>query len=195
MPRSEDWDREAATFDDEVDHGLVGAARSAWADLLATWLPPAPCDVADLGCGTGSLSVLLAARGHRVTGVDFARQMLQRADAKAVEQSVSVDLELGDVADPPLQRAAFDVVLTRHVLWDLPDRSGAIARWARLLRPGGRFVLVEGSWSTGAGLAVGEVVQLLRPHTSQRRVQVLDDPVLWGGPVIDDRFAVIAEVV
>lgn len=192
--RAQQWDGEAATFDDEVDHGLLGAARSSWSDLVTSWLPHSPCDVADLGCGTGSLSVLLASHGHRVTGVDFSTQMLRRARAKAREHAVPVAFELGDAGDPRLPSAAFDVVLTRHVLWDLPDQEGALARWAELLRPGGRFVLVEGSWSTGAGLTSTAVVELVRPHVEECRVQRLDDPALWGGPIGDERFAVLASV-
>jgi predicted TPR repeat methyltransferase len=70
------WDAEAKTFDEAPDHGLLGATvRAAWARLLGTKLPAAPTRVADLGCGTGTLSVLLADRGHHVDGVDFSPEM------------------------------------------------------------------------------------------------------------------------
>ncbi|GHF56087.1 SAM-dependent methyltransferase [Amycolatopsis bartoniae] len=57
-----------------------------------------------------------------------------------------------DASDPALPPAAFDVVLARHVVWALPDPAAALGRWVRLLRPGGRVVLVEGRWATGTGL-------------------------------------------
>ena len=58
------WDSQAAAFDDEADHGLRDPrVRDTWRRLLLTHLPPAPAAVADIGCGTGSLSVLLAAEG------------------------------------------------------------------------------------------------------------------------------------
>ena len=67
------WDSQAATFDDEADHGLRDPlVRDAWRRLLLPHLPAAPASVADIGCGTGSLSVLLAGEGYAVTGVDFA---------------------------------------------------------------------------------------------------------------------------
>ncbi|PPK63132.1 hypothetical protein V5P93_004067 [Actinokineospora auranticolor] len=60
------WDQHAATFDDEADHGLRDpVVRAAWAELLLPLIPTGSA-VADLGCGTGSLSVLLAEAGHRV---------------------------------------------------------------------------------------------------------------------------------
>jgi 2-polyprenyl-3-methyl-5-hydroxy-6-metoxy-1,4-benzoquinol methylase len=56
------WDREALTFDDAADHGLRDPTiRRAWADLLLPLAGDPGRRVADLGCGTGTLSVLLAA--------------------------------------------------------------------------------------------------------------------------------------
>ncbi len=81
---SETWDAEAEHFDDEPDHGLRDPAiREAWRVLLREHLPAPPARIADLGCGTGSLSVLLADEGYAVDGVDFSPEMVRRARAKA----------------------------------------------------------------------------------------------------------------
>ncbi|GAA0650524.1 hypothetical protein GCM10009535_30770 [Streptomyces thermocarboxydovorans] len=78
-----DWDAAAAAFDEEPDHGLRDPrVRAAWAGRLRDWLPAAPADVLDLGCGTGSLSLLAAEQGHRVTGVDRSRAMVTPAREK-----------------------------------------------------------------------------------------------------------------
>lgn len=190
--RSEYWDGFARVFDEEADHGLGDpAVRAAWGERLRDWVPE-QAEVLDLGCGTGSLSVLLAEQGHRVTGVDFAPAMVERARAKADQHGVEVAFRVGDAADPGGEPASYDVVLTRHVLWALPDQTAAVDRWARLLRPQGRFVLIEGTWSTGAGITRDAVQALLAPHATAIEVTTLDDPVLWGKPITDDRFAVTA---
>ena len=62
---SQAWDAEAATFDREPDHGLLDPlVRDAWEDLVVPLMPAAPASVLDVGCGTGSLSVLLAQSGY-----------------------------------------------------------------------------------------------------------------------------------
>src|SRR6476646_2477407 len=93
----EAWDREAAGFDDEADHGLRDPmVRQAWVDLLGRLLPRAPAAVVDLGCGTGTLSVLLAELGYEVTAVDLSPNMLAAARDKARAAGVVVDFQLGD---------------------------------------------------------------------------------------------------
>jgi 2-polyprenyl-3-methyl-5-hydroxy-6-metoxy-1,4-benzoquinol methylase len=186
------WDAEAGAFDDEPDHGLLDpTVRAAWRQVLLGVLPPSPARTLDLGCGTGSLSVLCAEMGHAVTGIDLSTRMIERAETKARRHAVDVDLRVGDAASPQVS-GAFDVVLTRHLLWALPEPGAAVARWADLLTGDGRLVLIEGRWHTGAGLAAAEVLALVSPHTSHARVQVLDDAALWGAPIADERYLILA---
>ena len=187
------WSRLAGSYDEEADHGLRPTdVREAWRKRMVAWLPGVRSDVADLGCGTGSLSLLAADLGHRVTGVDFADAMIERAQEKAYDVGVKVRFVVGDAATPPLVPGSIDVVLVRHVLWALPDPADAVARWYDALRPGGRFVLVEGASSTGAGLASESVVDLLAPYADEVSVEGLDDPALWGEDLDDERYVVRA---
>ncbi len=186
------WDGEAATFDDDPDHGLRDpGVRAAWRSLLTGLLPTPPARVADLGCGTGSLSVLLADEGYAVDGVDFSPEMIRRATAKA-DGRAEVTVTRGDASDPPLERASYDVVLCRHVLWIMPHPVTALARWVALLRPGGRLVLVEGSWSTGAGLTAAETVELVEVTGLGATLTRLDNPAYWGRETGDERYVVVA---
>ncbi len=187
------WDAEAAEFDEAADHGLHDPqVRGAWDRLLREHLPEAPVDVLDLGCGTGSLTVLLAETGHRVHGVDLAPAMVAAARAKVAASGTTATVEVGDASDPPGLAGAYDVVLTRHVLWALPDPSAALSRWVLLLRPGGRLLLVEGRWWTGGGLTAAETRRLLAPYATQVQTVPLTDPLLWGDPVEDERYLCVA---
>ncbi|GGU94484.1 SAM-dependent methyltransferase [Streptomyces filipinensis] len=194
--RDLDWDAEAAAFDEEPDHGLRDpGVRAAWADRLRSWLPERPADVLDLGCGTGSLSLLAAEQGHRVTGVDASPAMVERARAKLAGRDAVV--LHGEAGAPPVGEQRFDVILVRHVLWTLPGPDRVLRHWRALLRPGGRFVLVEGVWGTvhPVGIPAGRLAALLAPLSPDVRVERLsDDPLLWGRDVDDERYAVVATV-
>ncbi|WP_210586394.1 class I SAM-dependent methyltransferase [Streptomyces sp. GESEQ-35] len=191
-----DWDAAAASFDDEPDHGLRDPeVRLAWADRLHAWLPPRPGDVLDLGCGTGSLSLLAAEQGHRVTGVDLSPAMVALARAKLAGRD-AVFL-VGDAAAPPVGEDRFDAVVVRHVLWALPDPGRALRHWRELLRPGGRLVLIEGVWGTVSpvGIPADRLTDLLGPAAGHGRVERLsDEPRLWGRAVEDERYAVVVRL-
>jgi ubiquinone/menaquinone biosynthesis C-methylase UbiE len=139
------WNRRAAGFDNDFGHSIrTPAERAAWdriLDLVAGGR--ATLDALDVGCGTGFLSLELAGRGHRVTGIDFAPQMLAEARNKARTQSVAVRFEEGDAEALRFPDASFDLVMTRHVLWTLPHPEAAIDEWIRVLRPGGRLAIVD----------------------------------------------------
>ncbi len=186
-----EWDRQAEAFDDEPDHGLRDAAvRSSWAELLLPLLPAARSSVLDVGCGTGSLSVLLASAGHAVCGVDLSGRMLQRARVKAEARGVAIGLVQGDAGRLPFAVGSFDVLLVRHLLWAFDDPDAVLAGWMRRLKPQGCLVLAEGRWSTGAGLPASECLSMVLRHRRHATLNLLQDAALWDGPTEDERYLV-----
>lgn len=183
------WDDEAVRFDAEPDHGLADpTVREAWRKLLLGALPAAPARVVDLGCGTGTLTRLLTDEGYRVDGIDFSPEMIRRARAKVPE----ADFAVGDAAEPALEPHAYDVVLGRHVLWAMPDPVEAFARWVDLLGPEGTVVLVEGRWSTGAGLTAAECEGIVRTRREDVRVRRLPESTYWGKEIEDERYLIVS---
>ena len=150
------WTRRAPTFDDDFGHSIKTAAEgAAWDRILGLVLPDRRgLDALDVGCGTGFLSLLLAARGHRVIGVDFAPAMIEEARRKSAAHADRVRFEEGDAEQLRFPDASFDLVISRHLLWTLPHPEGAIDEWRRVLRPGGRLVVVDGQFDPTA-LPVG----------------------------------------
>lgn len=188
------WDAEAEAFDEAADHGLHDPAlRRAWADLLLPLIEGRGLRVADLGCGTGTLSVLLADEGgHFVSGVDFSSEMIRRAREKADRTIPMPVFTVADAARPPLPTGVFDVVLSRHVLWAMPDPAEALENWIGLLGPAGILILVEGRWHTGVGLTGDECVELVRARREDVQLRLLDDPAYWGGPITDERYLIVS---
>lgn len=191
------WNAEAAVFDEQPDHGLRDPITlAAWTKLLKDALPANQSAALDIGCGTGSLSIILAGLGCKVTGIDFAPEMIARAEAKAKAAQQSISFQVMDAAFPQLPTQQFDVVICRHLLWALPEPNQVLQRWVQLLKPGGRLLLIEGFWHTGAGLHSHQIVDVLPASLTNIAVQQLSDqPDLWGGQVNDERYLIRADLV
>ena len=188
------WAKAAATLDNDLDHGLrEPVVRVAWTHLLKTWLPTPPAHILDAGCGTGSLSVVMAGLGYTVTGIDFSPEMLVLAKAKAAAAGHTIPFQVMDAAAPQFPPHSFDSIVCRHLLWALPEPAEVLRRWVKLLKPGGRLVLIEGFWETGSGLHADEVAAALPASCTEVSRQNLSDQLdYWGRPVSDERYIVVA---
>lgn len=130
----EGYDRWAATYEGTVEDAMDVALLER---LDLDW--EAVGSAADLGCGTGRTGAWLAARGvGEIDGVDLSPRMLEAARARGVYRSLS-EAEVGDTG---LAAGAYDLVVSCLVDEHLADLRPLYAEAARLLAPGGRFVLV-----------------------------------------------------
>ena len=190
------WNTEASSFDSQPDHGLQDPiVLAAWTKLLKAHLPSGKVSVLDIGCGTGSLSVVIAGLGHDVTGIDFSPEMIAHAQAKAKAAQHSIQFQVMDAAFPEFPDQQFEVIICRHLLWALPDIDHVLERWVRLLKAQGRLLLIEGYWFTKAGLHVQEILDALPASLTDISVQNLSDqPEFWGKVVDDERYLISARL-
>jgi len=103
--------------------------------------------ILDVGTGSGFLAIILAELGHEVYGVDISPMMLKIARERAAKRSLKINFQVGDATDlsnfPP---NTFDAVFTRYLTWTLPDLVKAYAEWQRILRFGGKLIIIDGEW-------------------------------------------------
>ena len=100
--------------------------------------------VLDAGCGTGDTSLFFAARDHRVTGIDFAKEAIRRARVKAAEQELDVQFLVKDALTLPDWDARFATVMDCglfHVFSDT-DRRRYVHGLAHILEVGGQLLLL-----------------------------------------------------
>jgi len=98
--------------------------------------------VADLGCGTGRLAGLLAPFAGRLIGVDRSPEMLALARTRLAELE-NVELRQGDLETLPIDDGTIDVAILSLVLHYVPDPGRALAEAHRILRPGGRLLVLD----------------------------------------------------
>ena len=101
----------------------------------------------DLCCGTGDLALELARRvgaGGRVVGCDFSERMLELARRKAGQRGVpQARFEWADALELPYEEGSFDAVTVGFGARNLADLERGLAEMARVLKPGGRAVILE----------------------------------------------------
>ena len=103
---------------------------------------PTGLKVLDVGCGEGYLSRLLATDGAAVTGIDFSPSLIEAAQTKNLSEKLPITFDVGSVESLPCGDDVFDLVVCNHVMNDLPDPSGPIQEFSRVLRRGGRLVVL-----------------------------------------------------
>lgn len=136
------WDRDSGTYDRSPSHALTDPVEAAaWRAALRRHLPEPGARILEAGAGTGSVTLLLAELGYRVTALDLSEGMLARARHK-LKGFDDVEFVLGPADQPP--PGPFDAVIERNMLWTNPDPTGSLTAWHGVVRPGGRLVVLEG---------------------------------------------------
>jgi ArsR family transcriptional regulator len=136
--------RRREEFDRSVDPRQLVPGRSwaAWARALGHLL--SALDVADVGCGEGHLTLEIAAWARHVTGIDRSDDVLERAKAMSGRRRVeNVTWRKGDLARVPLRDESIDLVVFSQSLRYATDIERALAETSRVLRPGGRVLILD----------------------------------------------------
>lgn len=129
-----DWDRLRALHlpEADIDSAILAAAGPGPFDLMV-----------DVGVGQGRMIQLFADRVRRAEGFDTSRQMLAIARASLDDLKAKAAVRFGDAYAPPMEAGAADLVTIHQVLHFLSDPARAVAEAARLLKKGGRLVIVD----------------------------------------------------
>jgi demethylmenaquinone methyltransferase/2-methoxy-6-polyprenyl-1,4-benzoquinol methylase len=108
-------------------------------------------DVVDVACGTGDLAMAFCKAGaHSVLGIDFTLAMLDIAVTKAEIAGLPIEYRQGDAMDLKLNDESADIVSVAFGIRNVQDSTKAFTEFYRILRPGGRVIVLEFSTPTNA---------------------------------------------
>lgn len=138
---------------------------------------PAGCELLDVACGSGQLALLAARDGVKVTGVDIAPNLIQRAQARANAEGLKVRFLEGDAEDLPFEDASFDVVTSLIGAMFAPRPELVAHELLRVCSPGGTIAMAN--WTPK-----GFVGQMFKAISKFIAPSGMASPVLWGDETV-----------
>lgn len=169
------WDRYASRYDRDIglcERLQFGGGRE-WVCAQATG------DVLEVAVGTGR-NLAFYPEQVRLTGIDFSPAMLERARQRAAGLGRAAVLTEADAQALPFGDASFDTVVCTLGLCGFPDERAAIAEMYRVLRPGGRLLLLDHIGSHHRLIWVGQrlleklTLRMLGDHQTRRPLPLVE---------------------
>lgn len=132
------WTKRSADFAKLREKELESELAGLWLSEIEAQLPKETgLRILDVGTGSGFFAVLLAEKGHRVTGIDLTPAMIDEAGKLAEENQTEVEFRVMDAENLEFADGEFDAVVSRNLTWTLPHPDQAYREWLRVLKPGG----------------------------------------------------------
>ena len=140
--RRENFDQHAGADTRDGRQLVPGRSWAAWSRAIGLLLPP--LDVIDIGCGEGYLTIEAARWARKVVGVDRSPAVLARARQLAERRKfANIVWKRGEIERVPVPDGSFDVALLSQTLHHAADPGRAVHEAARVLRPGGRVLILD----------------------------------------------------
>jgi SAM-dependent methyltransferase len=134
VKRSVSFDRIVDTYDQT--RGGLPVGRT-FAEAVEQHIAPPPARVVEIGAGTGLVALPLTERGYTVLGLDVSSKMIAVA-----KDRIGTRVALGDASCAPIASASCDAVVAARVLHVVGDPGAVLTDAARMVRPGGRVVVI-----------------------------------------------------
>ena len=153
------WTGRASGYSEINQEELRTAQREVWRRELKAHIErqfpdrdPKSVRVLEIGTGPGFFAILLCEFGYDVTAIDLTPAMLVEARKNAGALASQIKFMEMNAEELYFLDHSFDVILSRNLTWNLPHPETAYREWQRVLKPGGRLVILE--------LSVPELVSL-----------------------------------
>lgn len=163
---------------DRFSRSMESEARSFYERLD---VPPG-AQLLDVACGSGQLALIAAREGVRVTGVDIAENLIERAQARSMAEGLSARFRVADAESLPFEDATFDVVVSLIGAMFAPRPQLVAGELTRVCAPGGTIAMAN--W-----MAEGFVGKMFRTIAKFIAPSGMPSPLLWGDEsVVRERF-------
>src|SRR4051794_37290820 len=157
------------------DYAVIGTTLQIVGESLCEAVDiAAGSAVVDLAAGNGNASLAAARRGAQVTAVDYVPSLLERLEARATAEGLTIETRTGDAEAVDAPDGRFDAVLSTFGIMFTPNQQRAADELVRLCRPGGRIGLAN--WTPGG--FVGQMFETLGKYVPPPAA--IRSPMEWG---------------
>lgn len=143
------WTNRAEGYSQVNLEELAGPQWPVWLSVIESHMPKKAKEdikILDVGTGPGFFAIILARAGYQVTAVDYTGEMLKKARENAGLLADEISWRQMDAQHLDFEDAAFDMVVSRNVTWNLEHPETAYREWVRVLKPDGRLLNFDANW-------------------------------------------------
>jgi len=141
------WNQISKGYSSRIGYNLTDIQRKLWLDILSEIVGEnKKLKILDVGTGPGFLAFLFCELGNECTGIDFSEKMIEYALKNSINNGFKCNFQCADAENLPFEDESFDVVANRHLLWTLMHPGKAVREWVRVLKPGGKLIIMDGEW-------------------------------------------------
>lgn len=136
------WNKNG-NYDQVAAHGIHSEEeKKIWKNIFSDCFGTGKkLKILDMGTGSGFLALILAEMQHEIIGADWSDIMLENARKKVLDLPLPVTFVKEDAENLSFEPDFFDAVVSRHMIWTLPDPQKVIGEWARVVKPGGNVIV------------------------------------------------------
>ena len=144
---NERWSKGSDNYDKIIRDELASFRAEGWQQLIAAQTGHrSGLEILDCGCGPGFFTIILSRAGYRVTGIDAAEGMLEKARKNAAEYGAGAQILEMDCHELSFPDDSFDLVVSRNVTHALREHVRVYREWLRVLKPGGVLLIFDANW-------------------------------------------------
>ena len=140
------WTTRSEGFSTYMVEHLDGEENKLYFSKIREFSNQRKMKVLDVGCGPGMFSMVLGKDGHEVIGIDYSDGMIAKALQNCAEAGVPADIRKMDAQNLEFPDESFDLIISRKVIWNLPNPLRAYREWLRVLKKGGKMILFDGNY-------------------------------------------------
>lgn len=138
------WDNSAEGYNTYIQGELNNFKEREWVNLILSERGNKKLNILDIGTGPGFFALILSKKGHKVTGIDCSKEMIEIAKKNC--ESTECDFYVMDSHKLDFKEDSFDMIISRNVTWTLYNPQEAYTEWTRVLKPNGKLIIFDANW-------------------------------------------------